>query len=49
MPTLLGSPIGNLALFLPDLGIAMYATAGLGVTWAVFRLAVAYSGGEAQH
>lgn len=44
MPTLLGSPIGTLALFQPDLGLAMVATAGLGVLWALFRLGVAYTG-----
>ena len=44
VPGLIGAPIGTLSLFQPDLGLAMYATAGAGVLWAVFRLAVAYGG-----
>lgn len=48
MPNLLGSPLGTLTLFQPDLGIAMAATAGLGVLWAVFRLGFAYTGTPVQ-
>lgn len=44
MPNLLGAAFGTLALFQPDLGLALVATAVLGVAWAVFRLGVAYSG-----
>lgn len=44
MPTLLGAPLGTLALFQPDLGLVMIATAVFGVLWAVFRLGVAYTG-----
>lgn len=42
MPTLLGSPLDNIRLFQPDLGVALIATALAGVLWAVFRLGVAY-------
>ena len=48
VPTLIGSPIGNLVLFQPDLGFVMIATAVAGVVWAVFRLGVAYTGNTAQ-
>jgi CubicO group peptidase (beta-lactamase class C family) len=44
MPTLLGSPLGSLNLFQPDLGLALVATAVSGVLWAVFRLGVAHTG-----
>ncbi|MTH66892.1 serine hydrolase domain-containing protein [Agromyces bracchium] len=44
VPGLLGSPIGTIALFQPDLGLALIATAIMGVLWAVFRLGVAYTG-----
>lgn len=44
VPTLFGSPLGNLLLFAPDLGLALVFTAGFGVLWAVFRLGVAYTG-----
>ena len=44
MPTLTGAPLGTLALFQPDLALALVATAVSGVVWAVFRLGVAYSG-----
>ncbi len=44
VPDLLGAPIGTLWLFQPDLGLALIATAVLGVVWAGFRLAVAYTG-----
>ncbi len=44
VPSLLGSPLGNIRLFQPDLGLALIATAASGVLWAVFRLGVAYTG-----
>ncbi|MBT8239783.1 MAG: beta-lactamase family protein [Acidimicrobiia bacterium] len=44
VPTLFGSPIGNLLLFAPDFGLALIFTAAFGLLWAVFRLAVAYTG-----
>ncbi|RFU20314.1 serine hydrolase domain-containing protein [Geodermatophilus marinus] len=44
VPRLLGSPLRTIRLFQPDLGLAMTATAVTGVLWAVFRLAVAYTG-----
>ncbi len=44
VPGLLGSPLGTLWLFQPDLGLALVATAVTGVLWAAFRLAVAYAG-----
>jgi CubicO group peptidase (beta-lactamase class C family) len=44
MPALLGSPLANLALFQPDLGLGLILGAAFGVLWAVFRLAVAYTG-----
>ena len=43
VPNLFGTPLANIRLFQPDLGIALTATAVTGVLWAVFRLAVAYS------
>jgi CubicO group peptidase (beta-lactamase class C family) len=43
MPTLLGSPLGNINLFQPDLGLALIATAVTGVLWAAFRLGLAYT------
>ena len=48
VPSLLGSPIGNLALFQPDVGLALIATAAAGVVWAAFRLVVAYTGGRSE-
>ncbi len=45
VPNLFGTPLANIRLFQPDLGIALTATAVTGVLWAVFRLAVAYTGG----
>ncbi len=47
MPGLLGSPLGTISLFQPDLGMALVATAVTGVLWAVFRLIVGYSGRSA--
>ena len=44
VPTLVGSPLGTITLFQPDLGLAMIATSVTGVLWALFRLAVAYLG-----
>ncbi len=48
VPTLIGSPLGNISLFQPDLGLALKATAVTGVLWAVFRLGVAYTGRTGQ-
>ncbi len=44
VPNLFGTPLANIRLFQPDLGVALLATAVTGVLWAVFRLAVAYTG-----
>ena len=44
VPTLIGSPLGTITLFQPDLGAAMIATSVTGVLWALFRLGVAYTG-----
>lgn len=44
VPILFGVSNQTLHLFQPDLGLAMQATAVTGVAWALFRLAVAYSG-----
>jgi CubicO group peptidase (beta-lactamase class C family) len=44
VPNLFGTPLDNLLLFAPDLGLALVATAVMGVLWAVFRLGVAYTG-----
>ena len=44
VPSLFGTPLANIRLFQPDLGLALIATAVMGVLWAVFRLAVAYTG-----
>ncbi|WP_300012630.1 serine hydrolase domain-containing protein [Pseudonocardia sp.] len=44
VPSLIGAPLATIALFQPDLGLALVATAGTGVLWAVFRLGVAYTG-----
>ncbi len=43
VPRLFGSPLANIRLFAPDLGLALIATAVTGVLWAVFRLGVAYT------
>ena len=43
VPNLFGSPLANISLFQPDLGMALIATAVTGVLWAVFRLGVAYT------
>lgn len=44
VPSLSGSPLNTMILFQPDLSLALIATAATGVLWAVFRLAVAYTG-----
>ncbi len=44
VPNLYGVPLRTLGLFQPDLGLALIATAATGVSWAAFRLGVAYSG-----
>ncbi len=44
VPRVGGAPIGTIRLFAPDFGLALIATAVTGVLWAVFRLAVAYTG-----
>ncbi len=44
VPSLFGVPLSTLRLFQPDFALALVATAVGGVAWAVFRLAVAYSG-----
>jgi hypothetical protein len=44
VPNLFGSPLDNLLLFAPDFGLALVATAVMGVLWAVFRLGVAHTG-----
>ncbi len=43
VPTLFGSPMGNIRLFQPDLALALIATAVTGVVWAVFRLVLAHT------
>lgn len=44
VPTLFGASNETLCYFWPDLGLIFVASAVTGVMWAVFRLAVAYSG-----
>jgi CubicO group peptidase (beta-lactamase class C family) len=44
VPSLFGAPLRTISLFSPDLGLVLIATAVTGVLWAVFRLAVAYTG-----
>jgi hypothetical protein len=44
VPSLLGSPLGTISLFQPDIGMTLIASAVTGVLWAVFRLGVAYTG-----
>ena len=44
VPRLFGTPIGTILTFSPDLGMALIATAGTGVLWALVRLGVAYTG-----
>ncbi len=44
IPNLFGVPLRTLSLFQPDFGLALMATAAMGVLWAVFRLGVAYTG-----
>ncbi|MBN9605789.1 MAG: beta-lactamase family protein [Actinomycetales bacterium] len=44
VPSMLGAPLGTLARFQPDLGVALVASAVLGVAWAVLRLVLALTG-----
>lgn len=44
MPNLLGAPLGTILVFQPDVGLALIASAVMGLMWAMFRLGVAYSG-----
>jgi CubicO group peptidase (beta-lactamase class C family) len=44
VPRLFGAPLSTIRQFQPDLGLALIASGVVGVLWAVFRLAVAYSG-----
>ncbi len=44
VPGLLGSPLHTIALFQPDLGVVLIATAITGVLWASLRLSIAYTG-----
>lgn len=44
VPALFGAPLSTLRLYQPDLGIVLMAAGVTGVLWAVFRLAVAYTG-----
>ena len=44
VPSMIGAPIATIALFQPDFGLLLIASAVTGVLWAVFRLAVAYTG-----
>ncbi|MEM9562299.1 MAG: hypothetical protein AAGA93_06780 [Actinomycetota bacterium] len=44
VPVLYGVPLRTLGSFQPDLEVALIATAGTGVSLAVFRLGVVYSG-----
>lgn len=48
VPNLFGVPFDAIALFQPDVGLVLAATGISGVVWAVFRLAVAYSGKDGQ-
>ncbi|MCX4240026.1 serine hydrolase domain-containing protein [Paraliomyxa miuraensis] len=44
IPQLFGVPLRTLSLYQPDFVLLLVATAATGVLWAVFRLAVFYSG-----
>ena len=44
VPALYGSPIRNILLFTPDLGMVLVAGAVTGVAWAVLRLVLAHAG-----
>ncbi|SNT65529.1 CubicO group peptidase, beta-lactamase class C family [Asanoa hainanensis] len=46
MPSLLGSPLGTIRQFQPDVGLALLTSAVTGVLWAGFRLAVARISGH---
>ncbi len=43
VPGLMGSPIGTILLFSPDLGLLLVAGAVAGVCWAALRVALGYS------
>lgn len=47
MPGLLGAPLSTIRLFQPDLALVLIASSVTGVLWAMFRLGVAYTGGNA--
>ncbi|MEP3420989.1 MAG: serine hydrolase domain-containing protein [Erythrobacter sp.] len=44
VPQAFGAPLHTIRLFVPDMGLAMIAGAVTGVTWAVWRLIIAYTG-----
>lgn len=46
IPNLYGVPLGTLRRFQPDFALVLLASAVTGVSWAAFRLVVAYSGGR---
>ena len=46
VPALYGSPIRNILLFTPDLGMVLVAGAVTGVAWAVLRLVLAHARGS---
>lgn len=47
LPHSVGAPIAAIRAFQPDFAIALVATGILGVTWALFRLAIGYTGKRA--
>nr|WP_246414111.1 serine hydrolase domain-containing protein [Microbacterium thalassium] len=44
VPTMMGAPLGTVALFQPDMGLVLVAGAVTGVVWAVLRLVIAFTG-----
>nr|WP_246414182.1 serine hydrolase domain-containing protein [Microbacterium thalassium] len=44
VPTMMGAPLGTVALFQPDMGLVLVAGAVTGVVWAVLRLIIAFTG-----
>jgi len=44
VPSLSGSPLGNLHQYQPDVVLTLIASAVMGVAWAMFRLVMAYTG-----
>lgn len=48
VPSLMGAPLSTIAIFQPDLGVLLMATAVTGVAWSSFRLIVAYTGRPAR-